>query len=126
MKDYLEAEMDEHIEDVNSLLVQKKDAMMSAMGESFGGTGTTWSNPDGGLYIWVAFPEHVNAVDLQPIAFEAGVGFNSGRAFAPNNNGDHCARLCFGYESVSKNREGIELLAEVMHRDGLFKAGPGD
>lgn len=126
VKDYLEAEMDEHIEDVNSLLVQKRDAMVSAMGESFGGTGTTWSNPDGGLYIWVAFPEHVNAVDLQPIAFEAGVGFNSGRAFAPNNNGDHCARLCFGYESVSKNREGIELLAEVMHREGLFKAGPGD
>ena len=124
--DYLQAEMYEHIEDVNSLLIQKRDAMVSAMGESFGGTGTTWSSPPGGLYVWVTFPEHVSAVDLQPIAFEAGIGFNSGRAFAPNNNGDHCARLCFGYESVAKNREGIELLAEVMHREGSFRAGPGD
>ena len=101
-----------------SLLIQKRDAMVSAMGESFGGTGTKWSSPTGGLYVWVTFPEHVSAVDLQPIAFEAGIGFNSGRAFAPNDNGDHCARLCFGYESVDKNREGIELLAEVIDRDG--------
>lgn len=124
--DYLKAEMYQHISDVTSALVTKRDAMVSTLGESFGGTGTAWSRPPGGLYVWVTFPEQVDVNKLQPIAFAAGVGFSSGANFAPNNNGDHCARLCFGYESPQKNREGISLLADVMEREGAFRVAPGD
>ena len=100
-------------------------SMVSSLGESFAGTGTSWSSPPGGLYVWVTFPDHVNAAKLQPIAFEAGVGFQPGPNFAPNDNGDNCARLCFGYESPEKNRDGVALLSEVMDRKGLFKVAPG-
>jgi 2-aminoadipate transaminase len=124
--EYLNREMYPHIDHINEVNRPKRDAMVSALGEYFGGTGTTWTNPKGSLYLWVTFPEHVNATDLMPIAFEAGVGFNSGASFAPNGDGDHCARLCFGYETVQKNSEGVALLAEVMEREGSFNKSPGN
>ena len=123
--EFLNRQMYEHIDHINTLNRPKRDAMVSALGENFGGTGTTWSTPKGSLYLWVTFPEHVNATELMPIAFKAGVGFNSGASFAPNGDGDHCARLCYGYESPQKNRDGIALLAEIMEREGSFKVSPG-
>jgi len=123
--EFLNRQMYEHIDHINVLNRPKRDAMVSALGENFGGTGTTWSTPKGSLYLWVTFPEHVNATELMPIAFKAGVGFNSGASFAPNGDGDHCARLCYGYESPQKNRDGIALLAEIMEREGSFKVSPG-
>ncbi len=104
--------------------MKKRDAIVTSLGESFGGTGTKWSQPEGGLYIWVTFPEHVNAAEIQPKAFEAGVGFHPGANFAPNGNGWNCARLCFGYETPEKNRDGVALLADVMDREGAFRAAP--
>ncbi len=123
--EFLNREMYEHIDHINAVNRPKRDAIISALGENFGGTGTQWTSPKGSLYLWLTFPEHVNATDLMPIAFEAGVGFNSGASFAPNGDGDHCARICFGYETPEKVRDGIALLSEVMDREGSFKVSPG-
>jgi len=123
---YLRDHLREHEDNFRPLLRQKRDAMVSTLGETFGGTGAKWSRPEGGCYAWLTMPEHVNVTDLQPIALEAGVGFLSGAAFAPNGNGDHCARLCFAYESPQKNREGIELLAKVFEENGAFRRSPGN
>ena len=123
---YLREHLEEHKENVRPLLREKRDAMVTALGEMFGGTGATWSRPEGGCYVWLTMPEHVSVKDLQPIALEAGVGFVAGDRFAPNDNGDHCARLCYAYESPRKNREGIELLAKVFEQNGAFRPAPGD
>jgi len=123
---YLKEHLEEHKNNVRPLLREKRDAMVTALGEMFGGTGAKWSRPEGGCYVWLTMPEHVNVMELQPVALEAGVGFVGGGAFAPNNNGDHCARLCFAYESPGKNREGIELLARVFEENGAFRPAPGD
>ena len=50
-----------------------------------------------------------------------GVGYIAGSNFAPNNNGDEYARLCFAFESPEKNREGIELLARLFEKHGVMK-----
>ena len=93
--------------------------------ETFGGSGATWSTPQGGCYIWLSMPESVNMTELQPKCFEAGVGYLPGSTFSPNGNGDHCARLCYAYESPEKNRAGIELLASLLDREGAFRGAPG-
>jgi len=125
IESYLRGHLEEHEENFRPLLREKRDAMVTALGETFGGTGAKWSRPEGGCYVWLTMPEHVNLTDLQPVALEAGVGYGAGAMFAPNNNGDHCARLCFAYESPQKNREGIELLAKVLDENGAFRPAPG-
>lgn len=112
--EYLEKDMYSHIDEINDVQRRKRDAMLSALGEYFGGMGAKWSRPEGGLYIWLEMPGEYDMTALQPICFEAGVGYAAGSNFAPNGNGDNCARLCYGHPSPQYNREGIALLAQVL------------
>ena len=124
IQSYLREHLDEHLDNIGPVLREKRDAMLSALGETFGGSGATWSTPQGGCYIWLSMPESVNMTELQPKCFEAGVGYLPGSTFSPNGNGDHCARLCYAYESPEKNRAGIELLASLLDREGAFRGAP--
>jgi DNA-binding transcriptional MocR family regulator len=63
---------------------------------------------------------------LREKAFEAGVGYQAGSIFAPNGDGDNYARLCFGYESPEKNRDGMALLAQILDDNGMLNAAPGN
>ena len=71
-------------------------------------------------------PEGTPMDKLVDEAFDAGVGYLPGSAFAPNGDGQNCARLCLAYETPEKNRDGITRLAEFLDGKGLMKAAPGD
>jgi 2-aminoadipate transaminase len=112
--EYLKRDMYGHISEINDVQRHKRDAMLGALGEHFGGMGAKWSHPQGGLYIWLEMPKNYDMTALQPICFDAGVGYSAGANFAPNGNGDNCARLCYGHPSPQYNRDGIAFLAEVI------------
>ena len=97
------------------ILREKRNAMISALGENLGGIGAKWSNPGGGCYVWLSMPEKINLTKLQEVCFDKGVGFIPGSSFSPEGLGDNCARLCFAYESPDNNRNGINLFAEILH-----------
>ena len=55
--------------------------------------------------------------------FEQGVGYVAGPNFeadASGRIGNNCARLCFAFESVEKNAEGIALLAQLFKQHGAM------
>ena len=117
IENFLKNEMDSHKEEITSLLREKRDAMVSSLGENFGGTGVTWTVPEGGCYLWITFPENVDLVELQQECFDEGVGYLSGDRFSPSGkSGINSARLCFAYETPEMNREGIEKFAEFMRQ----------
>ncbi len=119
---FLRSHMQEHKDTFRPMLRQKRDAMVSSLERHFGGSGATWSKPQGGCYSWLTMPKGTNLTAIQQQCFDDGVGFIAGSNFAPNNNGDHCARLCFAFESPEKNREGIALLAKLFEKHGAMKA----
>lgn len=126
--EYLKKDMYGHISEINDVQRTKRDAMMAALGEHFGGMGAKWSKPDGGLYIWLEMPKNYDMTALQPICFEAGVGYSAGANFAPNGNGDNYARLCYGHPSPDYNRDGIALLASIIEKQmakGKARVAPG-
>ena len=112
---FLQDNLKEHRQDLQDILRKKCNAMTSALGENLGGTGAQWSKPGGGCYLWLTMPEEINLTELQNICFEKGVGYIPGSSFSPEGLGHNCARLCFAYESPEKNREGINLLSEILH-----------
>ena len=63
--------LNKHIEVQNRALAVKRDAMVAALGENFGGS-VTWSVPQGGLYIWVKFPEGTDLAAVQEEIFDEG------------------------------------------------------
>ena len=112
---FLTENMSKHKNTVREILREKRNAMISALGENLGGIGAKWSNPGGGCYVWLSMPEKINLTKLQEVCFDKGVGFIPGSSFSPEGLGDNCARLCFAYESPDNNRNGINLFAEILH-----------
>ena len=119
IEEYLKHNMHQHIAEQNGALRAKRDAMLASLGENFGDA-ATWSEPQGGLYIWLTLPDGADLAGLQEQAFAEGVGYYSGPQFSPEGRGANCARLCFGHPSAEMVYDGIAELARILQRHGLM------
>ena len=119
VQEYLKEHMYEHINEQNEALRVKRDAMLASLGENFGDS-AKWVKPDGGLYIWLEFPEGTDLASLQDQSFEEGVGYYNGTMFSPEGNGANCARLCYGHPDAQTNYDGVAELARIFERHGVI------
>lgn len=113
VREYMASHMDEHIQNINSSIAIKRDAMLSALGEHFPPS-CTWSRPEGSLYTWLKLPEGVDVTAFQEEAESKGIRYISGNAFSGSGEGENCLRLCYGYNSPDEIRDGIALLSDVF------------
>ena len=113
------SELDDHLAESLDVQRAKRDAMLAALGENFGSK-ATWSQPDGGLYLWVKMDEDVDPEACQDAAREAGIVYSTGVPFSPTGEGRNYARLCFGYNSLEEIHEGIARLADVFEKEGAL------
>ena len=97
--------------------------MLAALGENFG-SAADWSEPEGGLYVWVRVKdERADLEELRSKALMAEVGYQCGVIYSPDGtSGKNFARLCFGYNSPEEIHEGIARLAEVFETNGVLNA----
>lgn len=111
-----------HIEEINDIGRTKRDAMLAALDEHFGGSGATWSRPDGGLYLWLTMPEGTDIAAIRDQVLDrADVGYLTGVGFAADGvSGKNHARLCYGYNSPAEISQGIALLAEAFRHFGVL------
>jgi len=117
--EYMKGGIEQHIEIQNRALVVKRDAMLAALGENFGGS-VTWTIPQGGLYVWVKFPDGTDLAAVQDQVYQEGVGYYNGTQFSPSGEGANCVRLCFGHPSAETIREGIGELARILDKSGVY------
>ncbi len=73
-----------------------------------------WSEPKGGMFIWVTLPGHINASELMKKAIDRRVAFVPGQAFYANKAEPWHLRLSFVTVPPEKIREGIRALSEVI------------
>ena len=101
---------DSNLARVCDLLRIRRDAMLDALEAEFGSTGATWSQPQGGYFVWIELPG-VDTRDLLDRAAEADVSFVPGTDFgsAPST-----ARLAYSFVSPDEIREGIPRLASLI------------
>jgi 2-aminoadipate transaminase len=118
---YATGELHSHIEEIVDIQREKRDAMLEAMAEHFGGQ-ATWSYPQGGLYLWVKLPEGADVVAVRDKILETDdVGYLPGTNFAADGlSGRNMMRLCFGYCTPEQIREGIAALARGLRREGVL------
>jgi DNA-binding transcriptional MocR family regulator len=120
IEEYLRHHDDQHIVEQNQALRVKRDAMLAALGENFGGT-ARWTAPEGGLYVWVEFPEGTDLASVQDRIFEEGVGYYNGAMFSPEGRGANCARLCFGHPDVQTIAAGVAEWARLLAKHGVIR-----
>ncbi len=114
LAEYSAAHFDDHVATLTSALSAKSQAMCSAVRESFG-EAAEFTEPRGGIFVWVALPDGVDTATLVAPALEKGVEFNPGAGWSVDPAyGSRRMRLCFGHPSEDTIREGVGLLAEVV------------
>lgn len=74
----------------------------------------TWSNPDGGLFIWAKLPKGLSAREFLTFAEMQGVSFSPGDMFFLNGGHSEYFRLCFIQTEESIIEVGIQRLARAM------------
>lgn len=73
-----------------------------------------WSNPAGGLFIWLRMPEDVDRKKLWELTQASGFNYLPGTAFHYQNRNKPYLRLAFGHLTEEQIVEGIPVLARCM------------
>ncbi|HAN04085.1 MAG TPA: aminotransferase [Elusimicrobia bacterium] len=106
---------EKHIEVVKKDYRIKKNAMVSAL-EKYMPEGVTWTNPEGGLFLWVRLPEQMSADDMFQDALKENVAYVIGSAFHSDGSGKNTMRLNFSFATPEKIDEGIKRLAATVKK----------
>ena len=73
--------------------------------------------PQGGMFIWLQFPEKFSTENLLPLALEEGVVFAPGNEFFPDGSGGKSwLRLNFVAQPPDQIEEGIKRLGKAIQR----------
>jgi len=74
-----------------------------------------WTNPEGGMFIWVTFDDVINTDELFTRAVENKVAFIPGSKFYPKRKmKNNELRLNFSYSNEDQILEGIHRLAGLI------------
>lgn len=105
--------LNEHIPTIRTLYAKQCNAMLEAMSKHFP-QGVRWTKPEGGMFIWVTLPEHMDSKQLLDEAIQQNVAFVPGGPFYANNPEKNTLRLSFVTVSPERINEGIEKLGKLI------------
>ena len=105
--------LDRHIPKIRTLYGDQCQVMLDAMAQHFP-AGVEWTKPEGGMFIWVTLPKHIDAMKLLDEAIAQKVAFVPGSPFYANAPETNTLRLSFVTVPPERIRVGIEILAKLI------------
>ncbi|MDQ1814181.1 aminotransferase class I/II-fold pyridoxal phosphate-dependent enzyme [Massilia sp. CCM 8695] len=105
--------LDQHIPTIRALYANQCQAMLDAIAEFFPAS-VTWTKPEGGMFIWVTLPKHIDAMKLLDQAIAAKVAFVPGAPFYANEAETNTLRLSFVTVPPERIREGVAILGKLI------------
>lgn len=106
-------DLEPHLERLRSEYRRRMRAMQDSLERHFGGQ-ATWTDPQGGFFLWLTFGEHVDTSRLFDLGVQYGVAFIPGRAFSVTGQFGNALRLCFASQAPERTELGISRLAEAL------------
>lgn len=76
--------------------------------------GTRVSKPDGGYFLWVQLPEHIDTLGLHRSALARGISTAPGVLFSADRRFRHAMRLNVGHPADARMEGAIHMLSELM------------
>jgi 2-aminoadipate transaminase len=102
-----------HIPKIRTLYGDQCQVMLDAMAQHFP-AGVQWTKPEGGMFIWVTLPKHIDAMKLLDEAIAQKVAFVPGSPFYANEAETNTLRLSFVTVPPERIRAGIEILGKLI------------
>jgi 2-aminoadipate transaminase len=124
---FAEGRWREYIADLIGIYHRRRDVMVGALREHFPAE-ATWTEPEGGLFIWATLPEYIDTGDLLAKALREDVAFVPGQAaYADESRGRNSMRLNFSGVGDEEIREGIRRIGgAVAEQVELYGALTGE
>jgi DNA-binding transcriptional MocR family regulator len=114
MQRMAEAAYDTQVTAARAHYRRRRDAMLAALTAHMP-EGVSWTEPAGGLFVWLRLPEEVDgAALLERAVREAGVAFVPGGAFFFDGSGRNTLRLSYSLADEAEIAEGIARLARLV------------
>jgi 2-aminoadipate transaminase len=105
--------LDKHIPTIRELYGKQCQEMLDAMAQHFPAE-CSWTKPEGGMFIWVELPKHINAMELLDEAIKNKIAFVPGAPFYANEPATNTLRLSFVTVPPERIRAGIEVLGKLI------------
>ena len=102
-----------HLDKVRRALLSRCDAMLDALAREMP-DGVRWTEPEGGLQLWVELPAAFDTADLLGDAVRAGVLFAPGFQFFHDRRPSSALRLSLALANEDAIRRGVGALAGVV------------
>jgi DNA-binding transcriptional MocR family regulator len=118
--EYMRDHEAEHIEAVRKALLVRRDAMLEALTANFPAF-CEWTEPQGGMMIFVRLPEGADTWSTLVKATQRDVKYNPGGMFRSDRDRNNHFRLTYSHNSPEEIREGIARLAELFCEEGYFE-----
>ncbi len=108
-----ENDLSAHVRKLCSAYRERRDAMIAALPGTVP-DGTRWSDPDGGMFVWLTLPGDVDTAELLPGALARDVAFVPGAPFYASTSDRAALRLSFTTNTVEEIAEGMRRLAPAL------------
>lgn len=107
----------DHVQQIIDCYREKRDLMLKTLAE-YMPKNVSWTRPEGGLFLWLTLPKHMDATKMLPKAIENKVAYVAGVDFYPDGDVFNDMRLNFSYSSKEQIVEGLKRLAQTI-KDNL-------
>ena len=108
-------DLDAHIAGSVPVYRHKRDLMLATMAETFPGS-VSWTEPDGGLFTWLTFPDGFDAAAFmtERLLPEARVAFVPGATFFPVHQQPQHARVSFSGVPDDRLVRGVTAIGTLL------------
>jgi 2-aminoadipate transaminase len=108
--------LEEHLPNVREIYRAQGSCMLDAIKREFPST-VTWTKPEGGMFIWLTLPEHIDSTKLLEKAIAQNVAFVPGAPFYSGAGRANTLRLSFATVPEDKIRTGIAILGKLLKEE---------
>ncbi|RZS89364.1 2-aminoadipate transaminase [Motilibacter rhizosphaerae] len=107
------ADLDAHVARLCAVYRSRRDAMLAALPSTLP-PGSTWTRPEGGMFVWARLPGGVDTAALLPAALAADVAYVPGASFFCGEPDHATLRLSFTTHTEDEIAAGTARLAVVL------------
>jgi len=105
---------DAQVAKIKAVYRARRDHMLAALARDMP-SGVTWSKPEGGMFVWMTLPGHIDGAALLAESLQTEkVAFVPGRAFFADGTGGNTLRLSFTQANEAQIDEGMRRLGRVI------------
>ncbi|MDO5134758.1 MAG: PLP-dependent aminotransferase family protein [Eubacteriales bacterium] len=108
-------DIDAHIKKIQDTYKRRSDLMLEMIRKYFPAS-VKYTEPEGGMFLWLELPEELDANEILDEAIEAGVAYIPGDSFYANEGPKNTIRMNYTTVSEEQIREGIRILGDVFKK----------